>query len=192
MLKVCFYYGENINEYPTDPAALNSISPEDYAQPATNVCSKNYNVLLTDGLPKSDNEGPVLVPTLPLFQTGLGRTECEGTVEEGMCLDDVTEYLGTLDIDSTQAGDQFVTTHTIGFAIDLQILRDAAEKSGGRYFLADDVESLANVLLDIVGDISARDLSFAAPAVAVNAFNQTQNLNDLYLTVFSPDSLPSI
>ena len=180
------HYGEIINEFPTDPAALNSTGPEDYAQPVTNFCSKNYNVLLTDGLPNNDDEAPTLAPTLPEFQTGLGRANCDGAVEEGMCLDDVTEYLGTIDIDQPQSGDQFVTTHTIGFAIDLPILRNAAEKSGGRYFLADDVESLANVLLDIVGDITARDLSFAAPAVAVNAFNQTQHLNDLYLSVFSP------
>ncbi|MCH8073857.1 MAG: PQQ-binding-like beta-propeller repeat protein, partial [Proteobacteria bacterium] len=180
------HYGENINEHPTDPAALDSTGPEVYAQPALNICSKNYNVLLTDGKPNRDDEAQTLAPALPGFQAGLGRATCDGTVEEGMCLDDLTEYLGTIDIDTTQTGDQFVTTHTIGFAIDLPILRNAAEKSGGRYFLADDVETLANVLLDIVADITARDLSFTAPAVAVNAFNRTQNLDDLYLTVFSP------
>ena len=179
-------FGENISEHTTDPAALSSDDPEVYAQPQTNVCSKNYNVLLTDGVPKRDDEAQALAPTLPNFQAGLGRTTCNGTVEMGMCLDDITEYLGTLDVDSSMAGDQFVTTHTIGFAIDLPILRDAAEISDGRYFLADDVESLANVLLDIVADITERNLSFAAPAVSVNSFNRTQNLNDLYVTVFSP------
>ena len=62
----------------------------------------------------------------------------------------------------------------------------AAERSGGTYFQADDVESLALALLNIVSDINSRNLSFSAPAVSVNAFNRTQNLNDLYLTVFSP------
>ena len=180
------HYGENINEFPTDPAALGSTGPEVYAQPATNICSKNYNVLLTDGKPNRDDEAQTLAPALPGFQTGLGRATCDGTVEEGMCLDDVTEYLGTVDVDTTQTGDQFVTTHTIGFSIDLPILRNAAEKSGGSYFLADDVETLANVLLDIVADITERNLSFTAPAVSVNTFNRTQNLDDLYLTVFSP------
>ncbi len=180
------HFGENISEHPTDPAVLSSTDPEVYAQPQTNVCSKNYNVLLTDGEPKRDDEAQALAPGLPNFQAGLGRTTCNGTVEMGMCLDDITEYLGTLDVDATMAGDQFVATHTIGFAIDLPILRNAAEISDGRYFLADDVESLANVLLDIIADITERNLSFAAPAVSVNAFNRTQNLNDLYVTVFSP------
>ncbi len=179
------YYGENINESPTDPAALDSTGPEVYAQPTINSCSKNFNVLLTDGKPNRDDEAQTLAPTLPGFQSALGRTKCDGTVEEGMCLDDVAEYLAKEDIDVSLKGDQFVTTHTIGFAIDLPILRSAAERSNGQYFLADDVESLAIALLNIVADITERNLAFTAPAVSVNAFNRTQNLNDLYLTVFS-------
>ena len=58
---------------------------------------------------------------------------------------------------------------------------------GGRYFLADDVESLTIALLRIVGEINDRSLSFSAPAVSVNTFNRTQNLNDLYVSLFRPD-----
>jgi type IV pilus assembly protein PilY1 len=180
------YFGENTNEYPTDPAALDSTGPENYAQPALNTCSKNFNVLLSDGRAGSrDADSLTLVPTLPNFATVLGRTECDGS-DNGRCMDDVSEYLAKEDIDPILPGDQFVTTHTIGFAIDTDNLRSTAQRSGGTYFLADDVESLTNVFLDIVADITARNLSFAAPAVAVNTFNRTQNLNDLYLTVFSP------
>ena len=178
------HYGELISEHVTDPDALDSSGPANYRQPATNVCSKNYNILLTDGLPSEDTDAQTLAPTLPNFATALGRTTCDGT-GDGMCLDDIAEYLAVEDIDIPLAGDQFVTTHTIGFAIDLPILRSTAERSGGEYFLANDVESLAQVLLNIVADINERNLSFSAPAVSVNAFNRTQNLNDLYLTVFS-------
>ena len=180
------YFGEIDNQYATDPAALDSTGPEVYAQPEINTCSKNFNILLSDGKSTAvDDEGPTLVPTLPNFATVLGRPACDGS-GFGHCMDDVSEYLATEDFDPILGGEQFVTTHTIGFTIDTNALRSTAERSGGTYFLADDVESLTNVLLDIVGDITGRDLSFAAPAVAVNAFNQTQNLNDLYLTVFSP------
>ncbi len=58
----------------------------------------------------------------------------------GHCLDDVAEYLSVEDIDNDTTGDQLVTTHTIGFAIDLPILKETAINSGGKYFLADDVE----------------------------------------------------
>ena len=181
------YFGEIDNQHATDLAALDSTDPEDYAQPEINTCSKNFNVLLSDGdaVPIRDNEAATLVPTLPNFAAALGRSACDGS-SDGQCMDDVSEYLSKEDIDTLLPGDQLVTTHSIGFAIDTMDLRSTAERSGGRYFLADDVESLTNVLLEIVADITARDLSFAAPAVAVNAFNQTQNLNDLYLTVFSP------
>jgi type IV pilus assembly protein PilY1 len=178
------YYGERINEHPTDPSALDSTNPENYRQPETNTCSKNYNILLTDGEPVDDFDTPALAPTLPNFAGALGRTTCDGA-GDGLCLDDVSEYLSVEDIDANLPGDQFVTTHTIGFAIDLPILRTTAERTGGQYFQADDVESLALALLNIVADINERNLSFAAPAVSVNAFNRTQNLNDLYLTVFS-------
>lgn len=181
------YFGEVDHKYLTDPAALDSTGPEDYALPEVNACSKSFNVLLSDGEAQEDrdDEAAALVPTLPNFAAALGRSACDGT-SAGQCMDDVTEYLANEDFDPVLDGDQLVTTHSIGFTADTDDLRSSAERSGGTYFLADDVESLTNVLLDIVADITARDLSFAAPAVAVNAFNQTQHLNDLYLSVFSP------
>ncbi len=179
------YYGETVNEHATDPDALSSTDPaaEVYEQPQTPVCAKNFNVLLTDGAPVSDLETPGLVDNLPLWLTTNGIAGCTGT-GEGDCLDDIANYLNKGDI-STDAGEQNVTTHTIGFAVDLDLLEDAARRGGGDYFLADDVESLTIALLEIVNDITTRSLSFAAPAVAVNTFNRTQNLNNLYMTTFA-------
>ena len=174
------HYGENVNEHPTDPDALDSTNPENYRQPTTNMCSKNFNVLLSDGAPNNDADAPTLVGNLP----GYGVAGCDGT-GGGRCLDDIAGYLSRVDIDTVMDGDQFVSTHTIGFDIDLDLLRDTANESGGRYFMADDVESLALALLNIVNDITERSLSFSAPAVSVNTFNRTQNLNDLFLTVFA-------
>ncbi|NNC76558.1 MAG: VWA domain-containing protein, partial [Woeseiaceae bacterium] len=177
------YYGELVDEHPTDPNALASDNPEVYKQPDTQVCAKNFNVLLTDGQPVSDAETPDLVDNLPDWFDTQGMAGCTGT-EMGDCLDDIAHYLFADDI-STDPGPQIVTTHTIGFAIDLDILEDAAAASEGTYFQADDVESLTIALLDIVNDIQDRSLSFAAPAVAVNTFNRTQNLNELFLTTFA-------
>jgi type IV pilus assembly protein PilY1 len=109
-------------------------------------------------------------------------------VGDGYCLDDIAEYLSQVDVDTNTDGDQFVTTHTIGFTIDLPILKETAENSGGSYFLADDVESLTKTLLSIIANINDRSLSFSAPAVSVNTFNRTQNLNDIYITTFGAKS----
>ncbi|MDH3276118.1 MAG: PilC/PilY family type IV pilus protein, partial [Gammaproteobacteria bacterium] len=178
------HYGELISEHPTAPNALISTLPEVYAAPKSPVCTKNYNVLLTDGEPVDDFDTPLLAPTLPNFSSKLGgRTACIG-LNQGDCLDDITEYLSIPDLNPDQKGDQFVTTHTIGFTINLPILQAAADVSGGDYYLADDVENLTLALLQIFKEANEQELAFTAPAVAVNAFNRTQNLNDLYMSVF--------
>ena len=183
------HYGELINEHPTDPGALISIAPEVYDAPKSPVCTKNYNIFLTDGEPTDDTDAQTLAPTLPDFATKLGRSTCTG-VAMGDCLDDITEYLSIPDLSVVQKGDQVVNTHTIGFALaeDLPLLKNAAEIAGGNYYLADDVESLTLALLSIFDIASKQALSFTAPSVAVNAFNRTQNRNDLYMTVFSAES----
>ena len=177
------YYGENITEHATDPGALAQLSPEIYEQPEMLSCTKNFNVLLTDGQPVDDQETPDLVDGLPNWSTTLGHAGCVGG-NMGDCLDDVAEYLYKDDVNLTTPDEQLVTTHTIGFAIDLPVMKAAAAASGGEYFLANDVESLTTALLQIVSSVQERSLSFTAPAVAVNSFNRTQNLNDLYLTTF--------
>jgi len=168
----------------TDPNALISSDPMVYEAPGWDVCAKNYNVLLTDGEPTEDTDTPGLMGNLPNIAGALGYAGCDGTAGDGYCLDDIAEYLSLEDVDANTDGDQLVTTHTIGFTIDLPILSETAANSGGQYFLADDVESLTRTLLSIIADINDRSLSFSAPAVSVNTFNRTQNLNDLYITTF--------
>ena len=170
-----------------DPNAFVNQAPGAYQSPAMPVCTRNFNVLLTDGVPVNDADDQAKVPTLPSYGS-IGRTICNGTEADGRCLDDVAEYLSKVDISGTTDGEQVVTTHTIGFDIDLPILRTAAEVSGGEYYLAENVETLTTVLTRIIESIVDKGLSFSAPAVAVNAFNRTQNINDLYISTFLPAS----
>ena len=107
---------------------------------------------------------------------------------DGQCLDDVAGYLANTDVDPNTDGDQLVITHTIGYNINLPILEETAADGGGDYFQANDVESLTETLLDIIANINDRSLSFSAPAVSVNTFNRTQNLNDMYITMFGAKS----
>jgi len=169
-------------------ATVTGSDPMTYEQPDWDVCAKNYNVLLTDGEPTEDLDTPGLLGNLPNIGTALGYAGCDGTAGDGYCLDDIAEYLSVEDVDPNTDGDQLVTTHTIGFTIDLPILSETAQNSGGSYFLADDVESLTKTLLSIIANINDRSLSFSAPAVSVNTFNRTQNLNDIYITTFGAKS----
>lgn len=179
-------FGQDVSEYPTDPAALmdpTGPGPEVYRSPILDSCAKNYNVLLSDGEPNNNDKAPALVAKLPDFALVTGNAACVGTAD-GDCLDEIGLYLKLHDTDATKPEVQNVTTHTIGFGSDIDILIDTAAKSGGRYFLADDVQTLTVALLEIVNDVTDKSLAFSAPAVSVNTFNRTQNLNDIYLTMF--------
>jgi type IV pilus assembly protein PilY1 len=164
---------------------------EVYEQPDFDVCTKNYNVLLTDGSPVQDFDTPGLIGNLPNVAGALGYVGCDGAAlgGGGQCLDDIAEYLSVEDIAPTEPGEQLVTTQTIGFSTDFglattQLLTETAQNSGGQYYTASDVETLTKTLLSIIANINDRSLSFSAPAVSVNTFNRTQNLNDIYITTF--------
>ncbi len=177
------HYGELYEQHATDPRALVSNPPEVYRRPDMLACSKNFNVLITDGAPTNDVDTPALLGQLPNYAAVTGRTGCTGT-GDGACLDDVGEYLANVDINPTLNGRQSVITHTIGFTIDLPILEETARLSGGQYLLADDTDSLLTALSAVVAQVNERALSYSAPAVSVNTFNRTRNLNDLYITMF--------
>jgi len=173
----------------TDPDALSSLVPEIYKAPSTvgGACSRNYNVLLTDSVPGNDADTLLLAPTLPGWEAALGRTTCDDYVEDGDCLDDISEYLFKHDIDPVSPGLQNVKTYAVGFLSPpeaLDRLTETTEITGGEFFITDNPEDLAVSLLSIFDEITEQSLTFVAPAVAVNAFNRTQNLNDLYMSVF--------
>jgi type IV pilus assembly protein PilY1 len=184
------HYGIVYDDYDTDPDALAALSPPIYKAPPTvaGSCPRNFNIILTDGLPKNDADTELLAPTLPGWEEALGgRTVCDDYVDDGDCLDDISEYLSKHDINATEPGGQFVKTFAVGFLTPqdaMDRLEETTEITGGKFFTAEDPESLAVSLLSIFDEITEQSLTFTSPAVAVNAFNRTQNLNDLYMTVF--------
>ena len=77
-----------------------------------------------------DVDPATLVDNLPNWVATQGYSGCTGT-GDGACLDDIAAYLYNDDIAPNEPGVQTVTTHTIGFAIDLPILQEAALRGGG-------------------------------------------------------------
>jgi len=183
-----------------------SSSQPKYKSPVTE-CGKNYIVLLTDGLTEQDNSRDVSgIAALPNFRLtpevkdfGTANAKCD--VEEikagptsSDCVDDLPAWMFRNDVNLAVPGTQNVKTYTIGFdlgntQLDLAaraVLRDAARRGGGEYYDAVDKEELADIFDDIVKQILVDNASYTAPSVAVNAFNRTQNLNDLFMSVFKP------
>lgn len=157
-----------------------------YKTPMQYSCQKNFVVLLTDGLPTADQSSESKTEALPGFSSLVG-SDCDGS-GNGECLDDMAEYLFERDLSPSIEGDQNVVTYTIGFDIDFPLLDDTARRGGGEYFTADDTSSLKVALTSIIAQILQVNTTFTSPTVSVNAFNRTQNLNDLFVTVFRPST----
>ncbi len=154
-----------------------------YLSPITIDCQKNYIIFLTDGEPTQDSSADAKIAALPGFDTLVGSS-CDGS-GVGHCLDDMAEYLNKADL-SPLPGRQWVSTYTVGFLADFPLLLSTAQRGGGQYRTADDAASLISVLSEIFQDISGDATTFTAPAVPVNAFNRTTNLQDVFISMFKP------
>ena len=206
-------FGKATNLRPTIPfpSVPDSMVDPNVAQPVykspVSSCGKNYIVLLTDGLTEQDNSRDTNgVAALPNFKFtpevkdyGTSNAKCDvEDIKAGPtssdCVDDLPAWMFRNDVNTAVAGTQNVKTYTIGFdlgsdQLDLAaraVLRDAARRGGGKYFDATSQSSLEEAFNDTVREILIDNASFTAPSVAVNAFNRTQNLNDLYMSVFKP------
>lgn len=163
-----------------------TIGGNTYKTPIEFQCQKNFVVYLTDGDPTSDDPGATRISKL-----GIGS--CSGN-----CLDEITGKIASTDQSSAFAGDQVVSTYTIGFgsgmsASGLALLQSAAQASkdasgAGSYFPASDTASLVTVFTNILTDILGVSSTFSSPAVSVNAFNRTTQRDDLYFSLFKPST----
>ncbi|MCB1624716.1 MAG: PQQ-binding-like beta-propeller repeat protein, partial [Pseudomonadales bacterium] len=149
-------------------------------------CQRNYTVLLTDGDPSADNSADDKIQTLPGYAAAVGAS-CSGD-GPGRCLDEMAKYLNRADL-TALPGQQTSQVFTIGFGPDVADsarLVAVASAGGGRAYSADNIDNLTTSLQDIVSTVLETSSTFTTPAVGINAFNRTQTVNDLYVSVFSP------
>jgi type IV pilus assembly protein PilY1 len=170
------------------PSVAESRDGNVYKNP-THMCQKNYIVLLTDGEPTHDVDANPLVPQW----AGFGAPACtnnsqfDNGSDDGDCLDDIGGYLHDHDVfgDETD-GFQDVTTYTIGFFTDNELLRQTATLGGGHYYIADDADTLAAALQAIFQEVAQIGSTFTAPSVSTNSFDQASHLDQLYFGLFEP------
>lgn len=170
-------------------------------------CQKTHIILLTDGISAQDASSNSairsLVESLPEDTLTTGgysfrnnqlvypvNSWTSNAKAPSEYIDDLAFYLNASPLD--------VRTHTVGFALTgstdqvdaTQLLNDVA-KAGGteKAVLADTAEALVVALDDIITRTLVGNTAFSAPSVTINAFNRTQNLNDLYMAVFRPEYL---
>jgi len=178
-----------------------------YKSPITESCQTNFIVVLSDGSSEQDGSRNTAITRLPGF-TQLSAPEnkerkCDpefaanDDAAPSNCIDDFAEWLSANDISPNLPGVQNVKTYTIGFDLDAsgveieekatRMLQETAARSQGEFFEADDAIQLSFALTEILRQVLIANASFSSPSVTVNAFNRTQNLNELYLAMFRPE-----
>ncbi len=210
------HFGANSVPVLSIGTSLDPLNTSKYKSPIQYQCQKNFIVYLTDGLPTQDNHADTLITGLP-NESAIGGS-CDNTSVSpyngndangnpipggwgpsstaGKCMTAMAKYLynGDLNTSSAMPGQQNVSLYTIGFGDDPGLaaastwLQKAATAGGGQFYAASDLNGLQSVLTNIVTNILKTATTFTAPAVAVNAFNRTQTLNDLYMSVFQPNA----
>lgn len=203
-----YYAGKKINfgkaSTPTSSvdSSRTSAGSDTYKSPITNSCQKNYVVFLTDGLANSDYRADSQIESLDNTYTGcyssdtamwtsLGQKVPTETHSGGLCLRELSAQMNTKDL-SPLGETQTVSTYFIGFGDDVQggapqaYLQDAAKAGGGAAEVATDPDTLLIAFDKTIGNVLEASATFATPSIAVNAFNQTQVLEDLYIAMFKP------
>ncbi|MBW2059145.1 MAG: hypothetical protein JRJ26_16785 [Deltaproteobacteria bacterium] len=150
--------------------------------PIQNWCQRNYVVHVTDGSATEDTDS--------ILKTEIGDVEGDDKEdwddwEVDDVIDDIAQYMYTHDYSDLE-GMQNVITYTVGFNIDYQALKDAAQQGGGKYYYCEDTRDLANAFHSIIGEIIQRDTSYTAPVIPVNYVEKTSSKNEIFLALFRP------
>lgn len=173
-----------------------------YISPVVDECQKNHIVLFTDGHSFYDSDSNDAIQTMlrnltgftsqELQQRGLS-TSCQSAGNDRnptqSCLEEIAFVMNNTDVRPNLPGRQNIQVHTIGGFIsgDSQtFLDDAARHGGGISANAQNYDELRRALTKIFDDIVQSAGTFSAPAVAVNAFNSLEQLDQLYYSVFKP------
>lgn len=177
------------------PSVAQSIFSGRYLSPIEHSCQRTNIIFLTDGEPTYDLTANSLIRPLVANNTTWKQNSCEnwsGSKENdsdkknGQCLPHLAEYMANQDMHNGVAGKQTINTYTIGFATNQQLLKNTAEAGGGKYFTTSNVSGLTEAMKSIIVEILAENTSFAAPSVAVSAYNNLGYRNDLYYALFRP------
>lgn len=130
-----------------------------------------------------------------------GPTDLGGTTVDGgfVWLDELAYFMSRADISpgarnfsgetSTDliTGRQSVITHTIGFAgANSPVVQNAAVRSGGTFYLAEDSAQLAAALTAAFDAIRNWNPTMSAPTIPIAALSRTQNATEVYLSFFGP------
>jgi type IV pilus assembly protein PilY1 len=177
-----------------------------YVSPIQYACQKNYVIIITDGNSTQDRNSVlangatrtidgvnVVFPAIGDRdgdqREPIGAHNDPGYSTNGSdFLDDVAKYLYDTDLRSDLTGSQNIITYTIGFTdlSNVDLLERTAAHGHGKYFYAQDAQSLSSAFQNIVDEILEETSSFVAPVVPVDRMERTQSGHYIYIALFKP------
>ncbi len=158
--------------------------------PIDSACQANHIVLLTDG--QANNNTTAAKNGI---QTLAGNCTSDATNDGEKCARTLASWIAANDQSSIE-GDNFVTTHTVGFALDASgttasnniknFLRDIATNGGGSFNTAESATELSEAFNRIIQEVLATDTTFVSASAPVNSFERSDNKDELYFSLFRP------
>ncbi len=163
-----------------------------YNSPIIDECPSNTIILLSDGEPtKNTNAGIVasLAGTYANSCSSISGTDAD-IAYAGRCGPELAKFLNNTDNNTSVAGDQFITTHTIGLSLGgtpralaaKAYLQDLATNGGGQFINASTPAGLVSALLTALTS-TAKAHSFTSPTYT-NSATTLSHADQVYVPVF--------
>ena len=172
--------GRDSSDYDCRNEYISQSPRPEYVSPILNTCQNTYVVLLSDGDPNT------------LYGESAIRSLTGGSCpdnDDTTCGESLARFMNTKDLlPNGLPGDQVATLHTIRFADDADpaYLKALATAGKGKYYEAPSEAALLAAFNNIVGEAVSKPQTFAAPSVALSAYNRLQTGSNLYYSMFLP------
>lgn len=158
--------------------------------PIDSACQANHIVLLTDG--QANNNTTAAKNGIAALA---GNCTSDASDDGERCARTLSSWISKND-QSSITGDNFITTHTVGFALDAsgatasanikKFLKEVAENGGGSFSTAENSGELSEAFNRIIQEVLATDTTFVSASAPVNSFERSDNKDELYFALFRP------
>lgn len=160
--------------------------------PITSACQATHLVVLTDGKPEGTDSS-----VQSDIASKAGSCANVTNLSDAKCGVELAKWLATSD-QSTFDGDNFINTHTVGFALNARpgaegtairkFLADMATAGGGGSYSAENATDLSKAFNQILQQVLATDTTFVSATAPVNTFNRQDHKDELYFSLFRPSN----
>ncbi len=153
-----------------------------YVSPIDDTCQTNHIVFLSDGQPNAHDAN-----TAANVASIIGQSCASG--DNGRdCGRKLVQFLSTQDQAGWLSDSQQVFTHTISFAENITFMKELADNGNGLYRAAYNKQDLINAFQAIVSKLQDGSRTFVSAGVSVNQFNRLTHRDELYFSLFQPDT----